>query len=167
MGTRENPNPADQGHYKSVVISELLCYVYSNIQKSTGDQITKATDRLFNQNEVLNAKKILYEVYFHELDEYPKHKTSGNRSEKLAHIEDVVDSIILLDANEKVLNLAAVDLNRLPRWNPNETDNFAIAEKLSLMQNRLDSLEFVVSENKVCNIKIKDDINHIVNRLEK
>ena len=35
------------------------------------------------------------------------------------------------------------------------------------MQNRLDSLEFVVSENKVCNIKIKDDINHIVNRLEK
>ena len=35
------------------------------------------------------------------------------------------------------------------------------------MQNRLDSLEFVVSENKVCNIKIKDDINHFVKTLEK
>ena len=35
------------------------------------------------------------------------------------------------------------------------------------MQNRLDSLEFVVSENKVSNIKIKDDINHFVKRLAK
>ena len=35
------------------------------------------------------------------------------------------------------------------------------------MQNRLDSLEFVVSENKVCNIKIKDDINHFVKALKK
>ena len=114
MGTGENPNPEDQGHYKSVVISELLCYVYSNIQKCTGDQITKATDRFYYQDEVVNAKIILYEVYFNELGEYPKCKTSGNRSENLAHVEDIVDSIILLDANEKVLNLAAVDLNRLP-----------------------------------------------------
>ena len=88
MGTRENPNPADQGHYKSVVISELLCYVYSNIQKCTGDQITKATDRFYNLDEVVNAKKLLYEVYFNELGEYPKRKTSGNCSENLAHVDD-------------------------------------------------------------------------------
>ena len=83
-GTGENPNPADQGHYKSVVICEFLCYVYSNIQKFTGDKIAKATHRFYNHDEVVNAKKILYEVYFNELGEYSKRKTSGNHYEKLA-----------------------------------------------------------------------------------
>ena len=49
------------------------------------------------------------------------------------HVKDIVDSIILPDANEKVLNFATVDLNRLRHWNPNETDNFVVTEKLSLM----------------------------------
>ena len=53
------------------------------------------------------------------------------------HVKDIVDSIILPDANEKVLNFATVDLNRLRHWNPNETDNFVVTEKFALSRLRM------------------------------
>ena len=161
-GGNRNPsgqnNPGNNGHYQQVVVNELLCYAVDNIQRCNGDQIIKALDRFYNLEEIIIAKKILYDIYSDDLGDYPKRKTSGNRSEQVAHVEDIVDSIISLDASEKSVNFAAVDLNRIPRWNPNETDNFAIAEKMAMLENRLNNLEFVASENKATCIKNKDDI---------
>ena len=145
MANRRNSNPGDQcnpensRHIKQVVISELLCYAFSNLQRCTGVQIVKAIDRFFNLDEIVCAKKVLYEIYSGDLGDFPKRKTSGNRSEQLAHVEDIVDSLILLDGKEDCIsfNFVAHDLNRLPRFNPNETDNFAIAEKLAMLEARL------------------------------
>ena len=115
------------------------------------------------------AKKVLYEIYSGDLGDFLKRKTSGKRSEQLAHVEDIVDSLILLDNKEDCIsfNFVAHDLNRLPRFNPNETDNFAIAEKLAMLEARLDSIEYIASENKVTGIKNKDDICDLVRLMKK
>ena len=163
-------NPEDNGTYTTkVVISELLCYAMSNIQRCNGDQIIKAINQYYNLQEIVSAKKILYEIYRDELGEYPKRKTSGNRSEQLAHVEDIIDSLLYLVTkdNRPDLNFAAVNLNRLPRWNPNETDHFAIAEKLVALQARLENIEFVASENKASCIRNRDDISELTKKIDK
>ena len=163
-------NPEDNGTYTTkVVISELLCYAMSNIQRCNGDQIIKAINQYYNLQEIVSAKKILYEIYRDDLGEYPKRKTSRNRSEQLAHVEDIIDSLLYLDTkdNRPDLNFAAVDLNRLPRWNPNETDHFAIAEKLVALQAWLENIEFVASENKASCIRNRDDISELTKKIDK
>ena len=113
------------------------------------------------------AKRVLFDIYKDDLGEFQKRKTSRNRSEQSAHVEDIIDSLLELDSKEKCAQFAAMNLNRLPRWNPNETDNFAIAEKLVALEARMDNIEFIASENKASIIRNKDEINVLNSKSER
>ena len=43
----------------------------------------------------------------------------------------------------------AKDLRRIPKWYPNNTDNFALAEILSLLEGKVKYLELTASETKI------------------
>ena len=84
----------------------------------------------------------------------------------MAHVEDIITSLLFLDSQGIEFNFAARNLKRLPRWEPNETDYLSIAEKLVLLDGRLKSLEYVVSENKVEISETRDKISRIDKRVE-
>ena len=69
--------------------------------------------------------------------------------------------------NKPDLNFAAVDLNRLPRSNLNETDHFAIAEKLVALQARLENTEFIASKNTASCIRNRNDISELTKKIDK
>ena len=99
------------------------------------------------------------------LESFRKEKHLG--SEQSAHVEDIINSLLELDSKEKCVKFAAVTLNRLHRWNPNETDHFAAAEKLVALEARMDNIEFTASENKASIIRNKDEINVLNSKSER
>ena len=148
-----------------LVISELLCYVTGNLKRSTSEQLVSAIYRFYDIEEIIMAKKILYEKY-PELGEYPARKTSINRSEQEAHSTDIVESLVHLDSLELETVFVAKNLKRIPKWDPHDSDHLSILEKISKLEGRLHNTEFVVSENKAHILKLNDDVSKFDNRFE-
>ena len=115
--------------------------------------------RFYNYDEVLQAKKVLYQNYQDALGPFISRKTSTLRSEQYAHVEDIINSMYCLDEDGKSLSFAAINLKRKPKWEPNKADYMAIAEKLSMLEGRLTSIERVATENEAEIIQNRDAIN--------
>ena len=149
----------DQGNppNEPLTINELLCYVTNNIKRSTTEQIVKSIYRYYDIDEIIAAKKILY-AKNPELGEYPKRITSVKRSEQEAHSVDIVESLVELDSKGKNVLFVAINLNRIPRWDPHETDHLSILEKIAKLEGRMNNAESVMSENTAHLIKIDDTI---------
>ena len=141
---------------RGVVVNEVLCYATQYMNTSTREQLMKCMKRFYTYDEILEAKKILYDSYQPVKGEFPHRKSSTNRSELLAHLEDLLTSLYDLDQNNVTFRYAAINLKRIPVGDPSECDYLAIAEKLSILENRMFSLETVASENKVNIIHNKD-----------
>ena len=61
-----------------------------------------------------------------------------------------------LDALGTEFNFVAKNLRRIPKWDPNSSDTFTLAEKVVALEGCLKSLELAVSENKASIIQLKD-----------
>ena len=152
---------------EKLYINEVLCYVSKYFHSSTKEQLCKTIERFYITDELIKAKKILYEIY-PSLGKFPQRKTSTVRSENSAHSEDIVQAIINLDGEKKECKFGAVNLDRIPRCSPNETELFAVAEKLSVLETKLNMLEFSVCENKnECSQAINDVNNKVENSYSK
>ena len=138
-----------------MLVNELLCYVTNNMKRSTSEQVVKAIYRFYDIEEIITAKTILYQKYS-ELGEFPVRKTSINRTELEAHSTDIVDSLIDLDSQGHNVEFLAKDLNRIPKWNPHETDHMSILEKLNKLEGRLHQVESAMTENTVHMLSIDD-----------
>lgn len=148
-----------------LVVNELLCYCMEHMQSCTKEQIIKTVYDFYDIEEILIAKHIVYDI-FPENGEFSQRKTSNNRSEKYAHTEDIIDSLIKVDSEVNVITFVAQKIKRIPKWDPNVADHFSLAEKLSVLEGKMNSLEFVVSENKANLIETCDKVTKVNNRLE-
>ena len=160
MSESENPNPI------RLVVCELLCYAVEYIKCTTRDALTKTIDQFYDLDEIIGAKRILYSRYIKKLGEFPPRKTSPNRSEKSAHLEDIMTSLLALDQEEIELKFAAVDIRRLPKWDPNEFDAIGMLEKILTLERRLNNLEMTTSENKVQLLEAKDKVDSLSKRID-
>jgi uncharacterized coiled-coil protein SlyX len=158
------PNSDDATTGIQYIVSELLCYVCQYMRICTRDQLIKILNTFYNLEEIVKAKTILHDT-FDSLGEFAKRKTSIQRSEKSAHVEDVVSNMFDLDSLGADFKFVALDLRRIPKWDPTNLDNFAIAEKLSMLEGRLSHLELTASENKVEVSEWKDRVAKVEKRL--
>ena len=156
----------DQGNPGSqILVNELLCYVTTYIKRSTTEQIVKAIYRFYDIDEITTAKKLLYD-HFPRLGAYPPRKTSLKRTEVEAHSCDIVDSLIELDTSSHNIVFCAKDLNRIPRWDPHETDHLSLLEKISKLEGRINNVESGVSENTVRSLNTEDKLIKLDTRMD-
>ena len=99
------------------------------------------------------------------IGEYPQRRSSPNRSELLAHVEDIINAIYQLDEENITFRFSAFNLSRIPIGNPNESDYMAVAEKMHKMESRLQNLESVSSENKANILQNRDLITELDTKL--
>ena len=150
---------------EQLTISELLCYATFNMKRSTTEQLVKVIYRFYDIEEIIVAKKLLYQKY-PQLGEYPTRKTSVNRSEQEAHVIDIIDSMVDLDSQGVNLIFVAQNLKRIPKCDPHETDHISILEKIRKLECRLNSAENELSESKVQILTISDNVMDINSRVE-
>ena len=62
-----------------VIINELLAYAQHHISASAIDNAKKMTIFFYNEDEIINAKKVLYDNRGDKLGQYPARKNTDIR----------------------------------------------------------------------------------------
>ena len=153
-----DPDQALACNPNRIMVSELLCYATEFMKSTTKEALGKTIYRFYDLEEITVAKTLLYD-HFDMLGEFPQRKTSNNRSEKVAHTDDILNALMKLDETDTELTFAAVNIKRLPRWDPNEMDVVGMMEKINVLERRMSSLEVTVSESKADLIQTNDQLD--------
>ena len=74
--------------------------------------------KLYADQDVLEAKHVLYDEYSHELGDPQNRQESNNRSKAKKSVEDIYVAFQKLDEMKVEPCFAAVDIKRLPNFYP-------------------------------------------------
>ena len=91
------------------------------------------------------------------------------RSEKVAHIRDIIGILRNLDKDNKLplFVIDAVGLAKLPKINAEDICYVSVAEKIAQFSSKLDVLNDVVANNSVRSVKNEHDIQSMENNYSK
>jgi hypothetical protein len=159
-------NPGENVNPQNLIVNELLSYATYYLQSSTRDELHKTIYSFYNLDEVVVAKKILHNLHSDIIGEFIQRKSSTNRSELSAHLEDLMSAIYELDKENVSFKFGTMNFRRIPKWAPNQAFNFALAEKINALEARLLTQELVSSENKAEMVQMKDNFASLETRQE-
>ena len=143
---------------------ELLCYAVRYADSSSPESLIKVISTAFNDKEILAAKDLLWNIYGDHLE---KPRRSTRKTATATATETDVDDLVrigvvpLADKNMFIrsdVRFCALDPERLPKYNPEETNMHSVMADLNKMQSRLKAMEETVFKN--CNSI--DDINKVL-----
>ena len=131
-------------------INELLTYIIHYRNNSTINNIKKVIINFYNCEEILLAKKLLWELCKDRLDLIIVRKSTEQRSSSEANLSDIVDALQKLDNEEAVIpNFVAVNLDRLPDKKPEELNIISVGNKISQLEDKSVNCDNVLSEHTI------------------
>ena len=108
-----------------MIINELLSYTLHCFNSNAFDDVKRVVTIFYSSDEVVAAKKALWAECETLLGPYPDRKTSDKRPATIPHIDDIVEAIKSLDALNKIPDVVARNLDRLPDRQPKEINILA------------------------------------------
>ena len=72
------------------IINELLTYAIHYMNSSTINNIKKVIQQFYTEEDILEAKKLLWESCADSLGTYPDRKTTKARNASIANINDIL-----------------------------------------------------------------------------
>ena len=119
-------------------INELLTYSCHFMNNSTIENIKKGIEFFYSEEEVINAKKILWEISSSDLDSTCTiRKSTNKRTGTAANIDDIFEALVKLDSLSKLPNFVAKDLSRIPDRQPEEYNSFYAIERVSSIEMKM------------------------------
>ena len=95
-----------------------MTYAIYYLNNSTIDHIKKIVINFYNADEILVAKKCLWQLCSRDLEPFVDKKPSDKRSSNEANLVDIFDALLKLDANEKLPNFVAQNIEKIPDRQP-------------------------------------------------
>ena len=99
---------------KDLFINELLTYASFYIHNSSITNIKKIIDGFYDNEDIITAKKLLWEVAGSKLSSYSERKTTENRTSAEANINDIFEALQKLDSIESLPIFVAKDVEKIP-----------------------------------------------------
>ena len=131
---------------------ELLCYTIRYIDSSSPESLIEVIISAFSMKEIPAAKSMLWEIFKDHLEKAPRR--SARKGQSLAELEadDIVRLGVLPLANRNLfamsdIKFCAVNLDRIPKYNPEEINMHSIMAKMLDMQNQLNCVKKTVDHN--------------------
>ena len=92
------------------IINKLLTYAIHYLSSSTISNIKKVVQQFYTDEDILEAKRLLWEASNDILGAFPERKTTKARNASLANINDIFEALAKLDAESKVPNVSAKNI---------------------------------------------------------
>lgn len=147
-----------------VIIEPVLSYIWFSMQSCTVDNIKIATVGHFCLDAVNAAKNVLWEHADNSvIGEQLRRRATPTRSEKEAHVIDILDAFGKLDKANKVPLLAidAFSLGVIPKHKPDEFTSIAVVDRLDKLEGIVkilqETTDKLACENLVITEKIADE----------
>ena len=118
--------------------------------RSTTDAIRNVLVRFYTPDEINSAKNELYDECFDVLGVAPVHRDTAARGVHVIAAKEIVDGIRKVDAAEVKVRpqFAAIKLDRLPQYGPEELDLTSLAVRLREVERHCNRLDSQIAECK-------------------
>ena len=169
FGTKTKEASADGGNNKgnngapkkqSQIINHVLGYIRYAIDSSTDVNIKHAVTDHFKDQDIIDAKNILWEKCHEYLPEKQNRKDTSTRKAIEAHTSDMTDAIkklIELDKSPKFL-IDACTLQFIPKSRPEELNSVSLADRVNQLEGKLSSLINTVDRYIADNMVLQDKV---------
>ena len=146
------------GTEKQIHINELLCYAIHHINNGTKENICKVINHFYTCEEICEAKKQLWSVEgTQSLGPIEERKKSVRRSASEANVDDILDALIKLDSEDCIPCFAAINVERLPQWQPEQLNIISIIDRLTNLEKELkDHDKLLILQSEIIDDMKKD-----------
>ncbi len=121
-----------------MIINELLAYAVHYVNASALDNVKRIIQSFYSSNEITAAKKALWDACGNALGKQPERKSTDKRPGLVAHINDIFDALKTLDAVDKLPDVVARNLDRLPDRQPEELNLLMIIQRIAALEKSRD-----------------------------
>ena len=130
-------------------INELLTYATFYMNKSCIDHIKKIISSFYTNEEIVEAKKLLWEIKGSELQAYSERKNTDKRSSSDANISDIFDGLTKLDILDQIPIFVAKKMDRIPKREPEELNTVSIIDRLGRIEKKIDEYGDTLSNHEI------------------
>ena len=103
-----------------MIVNGLLCYVVHYMNSSPLTDIERIIFNFYDHDEVVDAKKELWQECKEHLDAYRGRQRTGTLTATTAHIQDIIAALKKLDGIGKTPEIYVKDLDCVPDRQPAE-----------------------------------------------
>jgi len=144
-----------------LVVSELLSYVVFHRDKVSTENLRKVLVYFYLPSEINAAKKLFVATYMSDLAECSLKTDRRKSSSRMLHdveVEDIIGMADYLDQRSKLhqVKFVAANLDRLPKYGPEEVNICAIADNQAVLDGKVAQLHDRVEELAHVNSSTQD-----------
>ena len=146
------------------LMQPVLAYVSFALQSGPAENVKNAVLGFFSAEDIIEAKNKLWEFCGETaLGEKLKRKDSSTRSEREAHLFDIITALSKLDRedNAPTIVIDAMNLNKIPRSHPEELNNISLVDRLNRLESKLSSVVETMDRYIGENILLRDEIEDL------
>ena len=143
------------------IINEVLTYISHYIHNSTVNNIIKIAINFYNNEEILEAKKLLWNIDDLNLGNFIERRDSDKRSCSEANINDILDALIKLDSEQNLPNFVAKNIDKLPDRQPEELNLLFLINRIATMEKTLKNHSENLSLFGIELMEVKDKQNKL------
>lgn len=139
----------DETGTQTIIINELLSYLSFYLDNSALENIKKIATLFYDQDDINNAKKVLWENRSEILGPYVERKKSDKRSVAEANINDILEALIKLDSAQKSPKFVAQNLDKLPERQPEELNVLTLINRIASIEKTIKNNNDVLSQHSI------------------
>ena len=134
---------------------ELLTYVVHYYQRNSAENIKNTVLAFYTAEGIVTAKTVIWHAYENCLPPERRRVTTDKRSANEANLSDIIGAVSDLDAKGKVLSgrFCAMQLERLPKYAPEETNVMAMMDRMRVVELQLNEVKDLFIRNRECIVK--------------
>ncbi len=136
----------------SVIVNELLCYITQYMHSTTNAGLKAVCARYFSDEDIAIAKGIIWSLADAHLSSFKSRNDSKLRSAAEADLNDLLDALGKIDGKVKLPTFAAVNIDKMPRFNPEDLDLFSLNERLSQLEKKFELHECMMEKRSISSV---------------
>ena len=153
-------------HKEKVILHPLLTYVVSGVHAGTSNNVKNAVMSHFTLDEIVNAKSTLFkECSEHKeiIGEIQRRRTTNVRTEREAHVTDIITAITQLDVKNKlpVIAVRAEEFLSIPKSLPEELNQVSVVDRLNVVESVVNDLKILLERTLLENVQLKEDVKQL------
>ena len=152
-----NSNDSNQNN-KIFYVNELLAYLCFYIHNSTLGNIRKSIVNFYSYEDIIEAKKLLWEIGKSSLDAYTERRTTDRRTCSEASLDDMVEAIKKLDIMSNLPSFVARNIENIPSRQPEEVNLMYIVSRINGLENKMGNVDDALINVDIAQQKIKEEI---------
>ena len=126
-----------------------MSYFSFYLDNSALENIKKIATLFYDQDDINNAKKVLWENRSEILGPYVERKKSDKRSVAEANINDILEALIKLDSAQKSPKFVAQNLDKLPERQPEELNVLTLINRIASIEKTIKNNNDVLSQHSI------------------